>query len=320
MQLADQCPALLDYFGAQPHPIADPIWEIPIPQLPGAPNGSLMVLPTCADTTDCSTPPVFDEFITRWLDPSNVNPTPLLISIHESQLKDEATQWFVPWVNSHALPTGKIKFVTVQCVVDMYAAGEKLPCADAVAKPMGNAGVNHQCNIGPQGFAYSQPFKDLEDFGVFPFCNLNCGDANYGQNCYARSGAPPTSSSQTFTTKNACGGPVPPDKVSSLPPNYGRGAYPWVGNPLGNSTIGTACNTFPDVINPPPPVAPVCINQPDDSGNYPLFKEGDAAITQNTCVMYDTKTYRCNVSAAQAARCYARTPGTAAAVAWVVVE
>ena len=96
-----------------------------------------MVLPNCVDTTNCSTPPLFDDFITSWLDPSNVNPTPLLISIHESQLKDDATQWFVPWAQNHVSPGGKIKFVTVQCVVDMYAAGEKLPCADAVAKPMG---------------------------------------------------------------------------------------------------------------------------------------------------------------------------------------
>ena len=319
MQNDDQCTELLNYFGGQ-HPIADAIWEIPIPQLPGAPNKGLMVLPNCVDTKNCSTPPLFDDFITSWLDPSNVNPTPLLISIHESQLKDDATQWFVPWAQNHVSPGGKIKFVTVQCVVDMYAAGEKLPCADAVAKPMGNAGDWYQCNIGTQGFAYSQPITNLKAFGVFPFCNLNCGDANYGQNCYARSGAPPTSSSLTFTTKNACGGPVPPVKVSSLPPGYGRGAYPWVGNPLGNSTIGTSCNTFPDVRNPLPPVAPVCINKRDASGNYPSFTKGDATITANTCVMYNTETYLCNVSAAQAANCYERIPGSTAAANYWILE
>ena len=280
MQRTDQCSELLEYFGGQ-RPIADPIWEIPIPQLPGAPNEGLMVLPTCADPNNCSTPPVFDDFINSWLDPSNVNPTPLLISIHESALEDSDTQWFVPWAQNHVSPRGKIKFVTVQCVVDMYAAGEKLPCADAVAKPMGNAGVNNECNIGTQGFAYSQPITNLKDPGVFPFCNLDCRDPNYGQNCYARSGAPPTSSSQTFTTKNACGGPLPPLKVSSLPPGYDRGAYPWVGNPLGNRSLGTTCNTFPEVKNPAPPFD-TCVNAPP----YVSWEQGPQNKIQ-FCVQYD---------------------------------
>ena len=191
MQNDDQCTELLNYFGGQ-HPIADAIWEIPIPQLPGAPSKGLMVLPNCVDTKHCSTPQVFDDFITSWLDPSNVNPTPLLISIHDSQLKDDATQWFVPWAQDHVSPGGKIKFVTVQCVVDMYAAGEKLPCADAPAKPMGNAGDWYQCNIGLQGFAYSQPITKLKALRcIIHIATSTVATLSYGQNCYGQKRGPP---------------------------------------------------------------------------------------------------------------------------------
>lgn len=205
-----------------------------------------MVLPKCVDTTNCSTPPLFDDFITRWLDPSNVNPIPLLISIHESQLKDNATQWFVPWAQNHVSPGGKIKFVTVQCVVDMYAAGEKLPCADAPIKKMVKQGVPNTCGIGSKGYATSAPPK-AGATGEYPYCNYDCRSASYGENCYVQEGFPGVKPAK-FTTYFPCTG----TRVGPPIRDKDTGAYPWVGNPLGNSKIGTSCNTFPKVTAPTP--------------------------------------------------------------------
>lgn len=265
----DQCTELLNYFGPQ-HPIALPIWEIPIPVLPGATVA--MVLPKCAPTTPCSTPKDFDTFINSWLDPGNANPTPLLISIHESQLKDNATQWFVPWVRNMD-DAGKIKFVTVQCVVDMYAAGEKLACADAPIKKMVKRADPNTCGIGSKGYATSAPKAGAT--GKYPYCNYDCPSDSYGENCYVQEGFPGVNPPK-FTTYFPCTG-----SLGSVPiRDKNTGAYPWVGNPLGNSTIGTSCNTFPKVTAPTPKYDQ-CTNEKP----YTAWSSGPQNIVQY-CVQY----------------------------------
>ena len=268
----DQCKQLMSYYGVEKD-IQEPIWEIPIPILPGAKFA--MTLPKCSDLFNCKTPDVFQNFIADWILKSK---TPLLISIHSDELLRPGKDWFIGWVKKH-IHSGNIHFVTVQSVIDMYATPQDniLDNQQVSVSQAYESGSYNNCSVGDTGYASSSPDPDGSKFGVFPYCNLDCTDTtSYGENCY-KYGNTPGKTGKFITNNSSC------TPTGELPSGFTPGAYPWLGNPMGNQTIGTTCNYFPDKAKKPTPASTPCTNRPPSA--YSEWSEGSQNV-DGFCVSY----------------------------------
>ena len=298
-----QCTTLMSYYGKDKY-IKEPIWEIPIPILPG--SKLAMTLPECSDTNNCTTPDKFKKFISDWL--SSKSKTPLLISIHSDELELPTRKWFVPWVKEHTKNLD-INFVTVQSVIDKYAGKkdhilETQQASLSQTYESGDDSSPNNCPVGDTGYASSSP--DGSSFGVYPYCDFDCSDAeSYGKNCYKHDNTP--GKTEKFITYNAfC---VP----QNIPADFSSGAYPWLGNPMGNSTVGTTCNYFPKVTAPAPISTDCANNKP-----YPKWPDEKSDYKLNYCVIEDGLTYRCTATTDFEVFCKNDEPGTAkAGIYWV---
>ena len=159
----------------------------------------------------------------------------------------------------------------------MYANQQEAP---PVVPPIPTPGKYGDCAVGGKaqspgfGFASSSP-TGAGGLGQYPYCNLDCDDQDYGKNCYRWGNTP--GKTERFITYNHSNNCTP----AAAPQGFVNGAYPWLGNPMGNTTTGSLCNTFPNVIAPTP-TYDQCTNRP---GPYTAWSPGSQNITQY-CVQY----------------------------------
>lgn len=232
-------------------------------------NGNLMELPTPLS--------VMNDFLAKQhvapdVDGNGGGYRPLLISLHPDQLTTHPD--FLTWVENVSASSPEkcdgttcqqtnitcstdadcvaVNFITVGEVIDMYAnqtSAVEMPATYAIPQSCLDESV---FAVGPRNCPseYASSVDPSSTSGYefhLPFCDLICQGGSYGDGCYNHDSTPAL---DNFTTCNETCSAKP--SGGTIPSGYVPGAFPWLGNPVGNKTLAgsagaDACNHYPNV-------------------------------------------------------------------------
>ena len=256
-----------------PNTLKNTIWEVPMPLF----ADNLMELPS--DFND-KWSNYLDDYMKKQ-DNGDGKFTPMLMPLHPDQAMKhgELKQWMTEAIDKY-----KVTFVTVGEVIRMYAAQ-----SEDESKPPATynlTGTPVDCKTPDKSYADSINDGTVE---TSPYCNLNCNDtSNYGSGCFSHSGKIPGGSDrfQTYNSNKRC----QPNSKGQI--RYASGAYPWLGNPMGNVNTLTGgqiiedyCNYFPKV-TAPAPISTECTNPKPYNSWDALRPEDKNKIKGGFCVTY----------------------------------
>ena len=259
---------------------ADMMWEIPFPNFfnPDKDTGKgpawdcvfrAMELPICPPPfpTDQIAATLQKNLEANLQIATTNNKAPFIISLHTSEFfVPEKFEGLLNFINAHSGPNGDVTFVTMQEIAEMYETETEIYGTTPPAPPpsrcdISNAAIptaipawvpdSYMGSASKTLCHYPVAVKSIPEPDPAPdqcantlnttcACNYFCADAQggdwtggYGDLC-----ALPTVLTSN-TCNSVCGGAVSSE-------TFTPGAAAWLGNPGGNSTPGSQCDTFPE--------------------------------------------------------------------------